>query len=63
MTYFEQIKDLASRVPDNLVDFSLPRDVARTPTQASSNYITNKEQGDWAENVIVRAINGVSERF
>lgn len=63
MTYFEQIKELANHVPDSLVDFSLPRDVARTPTQASSNFITNKEQGDWAENVIVRAINGVSERF
>ena len=63
MTYFEQIKELASHMPDSLVDFSLPRDVARTPTQASSNFITNKEQGDWAENVIVRAINEASKHF
>lgn len=63
MTYFEQIQALANNVPDNLVDFSLARDVARTSTQASSNFITNKEQGDWAENVIVRAVNGVSEHF
>jgi type II restriction enzyme len=27
------------------------------PTQASSEFITNKQQGDWAEDVIFRAIN------
>lgn len=27
------------------------------PTQASSNFITNKEQGDWAENLLFNAIN------
>ena len=57
MTYFEQIKALTKAVPTELVDFSQPRDIARTPTQASSNFITNKEQGDWAENLIMRAIN------
>jgi type II restriction enzyme len=46
-----------------LVDFSQPRDLARTPTQASSNFITNKEQGDWAENLITRAINETSKNF
>lgn len=57
MTYFEQIKELTKTISANLVDFSQPRDIARTPTQASSNFITNKEQGDWAENLILRAIN------
>lgn len=63
MTYFERIKELAKKVPNSLVDFSLPRDVARTPTQASSNFITNKEQGDWAENLIFRAVNETSKNF
>ena len=31
------------------------------PTQASSEFITNKQQGDWAEDVIFRAINNYSE--
>ena len=57
MTYFEQIRELTKIVPTELVDFFQPRDIARTPTQASSNFITNKEQGDWAENLIMRAIN------
>ena len=56
-TYFEKIQSLTKNIAPELVDFSLPRDIARTPTQASSNFITNKEQGDWAENLIVRAIN------
>lgn len=57
MTYYEQIKNLTKIIPEELVDFTKPRDIARTPTQASSNFITNKEQGDWAENLIIRAIN------
>lgn len=61
MKYFEQIRELTKRIPVELVDFSQPRDTARAPTQASSNFITNKEQGDWAENLIARAINEISK--
>lgn len=63
MTYYEKIRELTKQVPNTLVDFTLPRDSARTPTQASSNFITNKEQGDWAENLITRAINETSKDF
>lgn len=63
MTYFEDIKELVKNVPHTLADFSLPRDVARTPTQASSNFITNKEQGDWAESLLTRAINTTSKNY
>ena len=63
MNYAEKIKELTRSVPSTLVDFELPRDKSRTPTQASSNFITNKEQGDWAENLIYRAINETSENF
>jgi AccI restriction endonuclease len=55
--YFDRISDLTKGVPVALVDFDVDRDKARTPTQASSNFITNKEQGDWAENLVTRAIN------
>lgn len=63
MTYSDKIKELINKVPVELVDFSQPRDVARIPTQASSNFITNKEQGDWAENLITRAFNETSENY
>ena len=63
MEYYKKIKELTKNVPVSLVDFDLPRDPARTPTQASSNFITNKEQGDWAENLITRAINETSKNF
>jgi type II restriction enzyme len=33
------------------------------PTQASSEFITNKQQGDWAEDVIFRAINQYSDNI
>ena len=29
----------------------------RPPTMASSEFLTNKEQGDWAEKIIFKAIN------
>lgn len=63
MSYHERIRELTKNVPASLVDFSLPRDLARTPTQASSNFITNKEQGDWAENLVTRAINETSKNY
>jgi len=63
MSYSEKIRALTQNVPAALVDFTLPRDAARTPTQASSNFITNKEQGDWAESLIMRAINETSKNF
>ena len=61
--YFNKIRELTKKVPVELVDFEQPRDLARTPTQASSNFITNKEQGDWAENLVARAINENSKNF
>ena len=63
MTYFEKIRALTKTVPVELVDFSQPRDPARAPTQASSNFITNKEQGDWAEDLVTRAINETSKNY
>jgi type II restriction enzyme len=60
MEYFNKIKELTGKIPAELIDFSQPRDIARTPSQASSNFITNKEQGDWAENLVTRAINETS---
>lgn len=63
MKYYERIRELTKNVPTALVDFTLPRDPARTPTQASSNFITNKEQGDWAEYLITRAINDTSKNL
>ncbi len=63
MTYFKKIAKLTESIPASLVDFSLPRDLARTPTQASSNFITNKEQGDWAENLIIKAFNLASKNY
>ena len=63
MSYYDRIRELTKNVPVELVDFEQPRDPARTPTQASSNFITNKEQGDWAENLVTRAINETSKNL
>jgi type II restriction enzyme len=63
MTYYNKIRILTKAVPHALVDFDVPRDTSRTPTQASSNFITNKEQGDWAENLVFRAINETSKNY
>jgi type II restriction enzyme len=63
MSYFENIRELTKRVSTSIVDFSIDRDITRTPTQASSNFITNKEQGDWAERLIISAINTTSKNY
>ncbi len=61
MIYFEKISKLIKNVPSSLVDITIERTPARIPTQVSSNFITNKQQGDWAENLIFQAINKTSK--
>ncbi|MEM1123304.1 MAG: AccI family restriction endonuclease, partial [Bacteroidota bacterium] len=63
MNYFETIREITKSIPTSIVDFSIPRERTSPPTQASSNFITNKEQGDWAELLIFKAINETIEGF
>lgn len=35
----------------------------RPPTMANSEFLTNKEQGDWAEQVVLKAINEFSDSY
>lgn len=63
MTYFETIREITKLIPVSIVDFSIERERNSPPTQASSNFITNKEQGDWAELLIFRAINETFEGY
>ena len=60
-TYKQIISNICSNIHVGLVDFDEPRSKASMPTQASSEFITNKQQGDWAEDVLVRAINENSD--
>ena len=61
--YKDSINDICSSIHTGLVDFSEPRTRASIPTQASSEFITNKQQGDWAEDVLFRAINEHSKNL
>jgi type II restriction enzyme len=63
MSYFKELKELTKLIPASVVDFSQPRDRTSPPTQASSNFITNREQGNWAEALIFRAINETSHNY
>lgn len=61
--YKETIKEICKNIHTGLIDFSRPRDKASMPTQASSEFITKKQQGDWAEDVLFRAINKYSKNI
>ena len=61
--YRSEINEICNSIHSGLVDFSEPRTKASIPTQASSEFITNKQQGDWAEDVLFRAINEYSENI
>ena len=63
MAYSDEIRELVKLIPPTIIDFSQERDRASSPTQTSSNFITNKEQGDWAEDLIFRAISETSENY
>lgn len=63
MAYKDIINNICGNIHTGLIDFDEPRSEASMPTQASSEFITNKQQGDWAENVLFRAINDNSENI
>ena len=63
MAYKDTINRICSNIHTGLIDFDEPRIETSMPTQASSEFITNKQQGDWAEDVLFRAINDNSENI
>ena len=61
MTYKQTVHNLMGRVP-----FEIDQDTEikpRKPTMANSMFLTNKEQGDWAEKVVLGAINENSDEY
>lgn len=62
-TYRQIINEICSNIHTGLIDFNEPRTIASMPTQASSEFITNKQQGDWAEDLLFRAINENSKNI
>lgn len=61
--YKDIITNICNNIHTGLIDFSKPRNEASMPTLASSEFITNRQQGDWAEDVIFRAINDNSDNI
>lgn len=63
MSYYQTISALIQAVPTTIIDWAIERKRGKPPTQAFSEFLTNREQGDWAENLIHKAINAKSGRF
>ncbi len=58
-TYAERMRILAEGVAEKnpLINIFQKRYRGRSPTQAFSEFLTNREQGDWAENLLIKIIN------
>ena len=63
MQYKDRINKLIEDVDITLADFSAERIRIKIPTQISSEFLTNKEQGDWAENTLMNSINRNSSKL
>ncbi len=59
--YHELISNLVRSVPSTILDMEIGRVRGRAPSQAFSEFLTNREQGDWAEKVIFEALNSLDE--
>jgi len=55
--YSKEIENLLKEVPEDILDISATRTRGKAPTQAFSEFVSNREQGDWAEDLLFRAIN------
>lgn len=63
MKYIEEINEIIKNVNNNLLDLSVEREWGSAPTQVSSEFLTNKEQGDWAEQTFIQGVNNFSEKY
>lgn len=55
--YVERINRLASEISVDIIDLDAKRTRGKAPTIAFSSFITNSQQGNWAEGVVQKAIN------
>ena len=63
MSYTNEIEKIIKKVNKDIIDFNLEREKRPAPTQVSSEFLTNKEQGDWAEKTLIDGINKNSKRY
>lgn len=63
MTYIDNIEKIISEISTTIVDFNADRNRGSAPTQVSSEFLTNKEQGDWAEKTLLNGINNHSVKY
>lgn len=61
--YLEKINELICKVNTNIINFEEERRRNSAPTQVSSEFLTNKEQGDWAEKTLLDGINSNSQKY
>jgi hypothetical protein len=61
--YYEFVRALAQKLPSQIVDFSVPRKKPPLPTQANSNFIINKNLGDWGEDLVRRSILATTKDY
>ena len=63
MNYYDKIRESIQAVPTTIINWEIERKRGKPPTQAFSEFLTNREQGDWAENLVLKAINSNSKNF
>jgi len=56
MEYRQRIENLIKALPKDIIDLAQKRKRVNPPTQAFSQFVINREQGDWAEDLLFRAI-------
>jgi hypothetical protein len=61
--YYEYILKLARKLPKDIYDPTRKREKPPMPTQASSDFLINKNLGDWGENVVLRSISAASKDY
>lgn len=61
--YVKEVEEALSKIEKDLVDIDIPRERGTAPTQAFSEFLTNKHQGDWAEKTLMNAINNNSKDY
>ena len=61
--YQQRIAELVKQIPITTAILDAQVGNSRTPTQATSDFLIHKEQGDWAEDLMFQSVLGVQDNF
>lgn len=62
-SYYKKVESVIRKLPDELVDLDIPRIKPPRPSLASSEFLINRNMGDWSEGLVKTSIESSTKEY